>query len=111
MGETQRGLAYAAPGIHRLAWSHLQLRCMLGSDCTRRQHTSQQIATAEREERLWMKIFGAHQQLLESIIYRGIKKCWSGYTEALVIFGRITVNDENCAGLVQVGLSSGTLPP
>jgi len=92
------------PGLHKAYIDLLGLTynfvVMLGSDRTRRQHTSQQIATAERQERLWMKTFGAHRQLLESIIYRGIKKCWSGYTEALVIFGRITANNENCAGLV-----------
>ena len=65
---------------------------MLGSDRTRRQHTSQQIATADWQEHLSMKIIQSsptassvyHQSCLPWS--HSIKKCWSCYTEALVIF-------------------------
>ena len=68
------------------------------SDISRRQHTSTEIEKVQGQERMWMSAYGPHRQLLEATIFSSVKKCWSGFTNALKLFGPVTANTENCAG-------------
>ena len=92
------------PGLHRKFIATLGLTYSFvvvnASDVSRQPHSEIDIAKAREQERVWMSAYGPHRQLLEATIYSAIKKCWSGFTDALKLFGPINANSENCAGAI-----------
>jgi len=92
------------PMLHRKIIAELGLTfnfvLVNASEISRQQHPDSVVEKAAAHERLWMRAYGPHRQLLEATIYSAIKKSWSGFTAALKYFGPINANTENCAGAI-----------